>query len=351
MRYGDDDQESRNVEDRRGQGGGIFGGGGMFGGGRRGRRINIPMGGGRSMGGGGFSFTTLLIIGAVMLFMGINPLDILTGGGSRAPQAPQLDPGNSRHVNAPSRPATQRNNPFEIPGMPGAERNAAPRRSATPGRASTGDDWGVFTKRVLKDTEDVWKKAFARFGKTYREPTLVLYSGRTSTGCGPGQAAMGPFYCPLDEKIYIDLSFYDELNRKFRAPGDFAQAFVLSHEVGHHVQKLLGIAGKVQSLKMRIGKRKANALQVRMELQADCLAGVWASKVQNSKQRLETGDIEEGLRAARAIGDDMIQRRTMGRVVPHAFTHGSSAQRERWFRRGLQTGQMKECDTFNASQL
>lgn len=351
MRYGRDDEESKNVEDRRGQGGGIFGGGGMFGG-RRGRRIRIPMGRGRSVGGGGFSITTLLIIGAVMLFMGINPLDILRGGlggGGGIPQMPRLDPGAGRTGGGQPRPASQRTTPFDIPGMPGANRPPASRNST--GKPSSGDDWGVFTKRVLKDTEDVWTNAFANFNKSYRKPTLVLYTDRTTTGCGLGQAAMGPFYCPLDEKIYVDLQFYNELQRQFRAPGDFAQAYVIAHEVGHHVQKLLGIATRVQSLKQRLGKRKANALQVKMELQADCLAGVWASKLHQSKARLETGDIEEGLRAARAIGDDMIQRRTMGRVVPHAFTHGSSEQRERWFRRGLKAGQMKVCDTFQASRL
>ena len=233
--------------------------------------------------------------------------------------------------------------------MPRAKPQRGERSGTT--KSASGDDWGVFTKRVLKDTEDVWTRVFRGFGKTYKKPTLVLYDGRTRTGCGLGQSAMGPFYCPADQKIYVDLVFYKELTSQFRAPGDFAQAYVISHEVGHHVQMLLGIATRVQRLKRSMGKTESNRLQVRMELQADCLAGVWASQLHNTKQRLETGDIEEGLRAARAIGDDMIQKRTMGRVVPHAFTHGSSAQRERWFRKGLSTGQIQQCDTFNAKQL
>ncbi len=343
MRYGDDDQESSNVEDRRGQGGG----GGMFGGGRRRGGMRIPMG--RGARGGGFSITTLLIIGAVMWFMGINPLKVLMGGGA-GPQMPKFDTG---------RPASGRQSSGrQVPGLPGSTRTSVPRSGGAarqgqqPGRTQGGNrDWGVFTKRVLKDTEDVWTTAFASFKKLYRKPTLVLYDRVTRTGCGTGQAAMGPFYCPLDEKIYVDLTFYDELNRKFKAPGDFAQAYVIAHEVGHHVQKLLGIATKVQQMKRRMAKRESNKLQVRMELQADCLAGVWASRLHNSKQRLETGDIEEGLRAARAIGDDMIQRRMTGRVVPHAFTHGSSDQRERWFRKGLDRGEMAVCDTFNGRRL
>ena len=179
----------------------------------------------------------------------------------------------------------------------------------------------------------------------------MLFSGAVGTACGTGMSAMGPFYCPIDQKIYVDLSFYEQLKRRFQAPGDFAQAYVIAHEVGHHVQKLLGIADKVQSLKSRMSERDSNALQVRMELQADCLAGVWANLNHQLNNRLEQGDIEEGLNAASAIGDDMIQRKTQGHVVPDAFTHGSSAQRVRWFRKGFESGRMQTCDTFSSDSL
>jgi hypothetical protein len=180
-----------------------------------------------------------------------------------------------------------------------------------------------------------------------------MFSGQTRTACGPGMAMMGPFYCPLDQKVYIDTDFYNELARRFGAPGDFAQAYVVAHEVGHHVQTLLGIAEKVMAYKQRIGEGSpaANAAQVRMELQADCYAGVWAARTQEAKNFLEQGDVEEGLRAANAIGDDMIQRKTQGHVVPDAFTHGSSEQRVRWFKKGLSTADPRECDTFNTDDL
>jgi hypothetical protein len=327
MRYDENDRESSNVEDRRGQGGG-----GMFGGGRR---IQIPMGGGR----GGFSLTTLLIIGALMLFFGINPLDVLTGGGgggapdmSRVPQMPRMDPG---------RQTTSQRNPFDIPGMPGQ----------TGPLQKDQDEMKKFVSRVLADTEDVWTKVFQSVGRRYQEPQLVLFTGGTQTACGPGMSAMGPFYCPLDRKVYVDLAFYDELKRRFNAPGDFAQAYVIAHEIGHHVQTLLGIADKVQEVKQRVDERQANQVQVRMELQADCLAGLWANLNDQIKKRLQPGDIEEGLNAASAIGDDMIQRKQTGRVVPDAFTHGTSEQRVRWFKRGFEGGQLQACDSFNAPQL
>ncbi|MEM9357267.1 MAG: neutral zinc metallopeptidase [Pseudomonadota bacterium] len=339
MRYDDSDRESSNVEDRRGQGGG-----GMFrfpgGMGGRGRRVRIPfpMGRGGGRRGGGLSLISLLIIGGIMLMLGINPLKFLGGGGlpdmSGMPQMPRVDSGPR---------TTTSNNPFNIPGLPGNQR-----QSNTP---RPDDQLASFTKKVLADTEDVWGRVFKSFGQRYREPKLVLFSGATSTACGRGQAAMGPFYCPLDQKIYIDLSFYRELRQRFEAPGDFAQAYVIAHEVGHHVQTLLGIATKVQQMKQRSSKRVANQIQVRMELQADCLSGVWANLNHQLKNRLEPGDIEEGLRAASAIGDDMIQRRTTGRVVPDAFTHGSSEQRVRWFRKGYRSGRMQECDTFSQRQL
>ena len=332
MRYDDQDSESSNVEDRRGQGGGGFRFPGGGGGG-----IQIPIG-------GGMSFTTLLIIGAIMLLFGINPLDILRGGiggGGGGFDVPNM-PRSERQ----SRPDTS-----DIPGLPGSPSPSSSREQQA-GTPKSSDEQKVFISRVLKDTEDVWSRVFQSFGKSYKNPQLVLFSGGTRTACGVGQAAMGPFYCPIDQKIYVDLSFYDELSRRFKAPGDFAQAYVIAHEVGHHVQLQLGIAEKVQELKERMDdERQANALQVRMELQADCLAGVWANLNNQMKNRLQDGDIEEGLNAASQIGDDMIQKKMQGRVVPDAFTHGSSAQRVRWFKEGFQSGQMQSCDTFNASDL
>jgi len=207
------------------------------------------------------------------------------------------------------------------------------------------------TAVVLADTEETWKALLPQYGVQYTEPTLVLFSGAVQSACGTAEAAMGPFYCPLDQKVYIDMSFYDDLSQRFGAPGDFAQAYVIAHEVGHHVQNLVGTAEKVQAAQQRMSKTQANELSVRMELQADCYAGVWAHHAARSRQLLESGDVEEGLGAASAIGDDRIQRETQGRVVPDAFTHGSSEQRVRWFRRGLETGNPADCDTFAAQQL
>jgi predicted metalloprotease len=207
------------------------------------------------------------------------------------------------------------------------------------------------TEVVLADTEDTWTALLPQYGVQYAVPTLVLFSGAVQSACGTAQSAMGPFYCPLDQKVYIDMSFYDDLSQRFGAPGDFAQAYVIAHEVGHHVQNLVGTAEKVQAAQQRMGKAQANELSVRMELQADCFAGVWANHAARSRQLLEAGDVEEGLRAASAIGDDRIQRETQGRVVPDAFTHGSSEQRVRWFRRGLESGKPEACDTFGAQQL
>jgi predicted metalloprotease len=241
----------------------------------------------------------------------------------------------------------------EVPKSPGRQAQRGPDIPGLPGGTTvrSEDDMKRFVSQVLADTEDVWQRVFGGFGKRYSEPQMVLFTGATRTACGTGVSQMGPFYCPLDRKIYIDLSFYDMLKRKFEAPGDFAQAYVIAHEVGHHVQKLLGIADKVQELKQQSDESDANALQVRMELQADCLAGVWANLNDQVKNRLQPGDVEEGLNAASQIGDDMIQRRTQGQVVPDAFTHGSSAQRVRWFKRGLEAGEISECDTFNTNNL
>lgn len=337
MRYEDDDRESKNVDDRRGQGGG----GMRFPGGGGG--IQIPIGGR-----GGMSLTTLLILGAIMLFFGINPLDVLLGGGGQFPdiqQPPEQSQPQGRRADR---------NPFDIPGMPGEEPNEPQARQPAGQQPvpKAQDDMKTFISRVLADTEDVWTEVFQGFGKQYKEPKLVLFSGGTQTACGTGVSAMGPFYCPLDQKVYVDLVFYDELKRRFNAPGDFAQAYVIAHEVGHHVQTLLGISDQVQRAKSQVSEREANRIQVMMELQADCLAGVWANHLNSqSKNRLEHGDIEEGLNAASQIGDDMIQKKMQGRVVPDAFTHGTSAQRVGWFKRGFEAGKMNACDTFRADDL
>jgi uncharacterized protein len=207
-----------------------------------------------------------------------------------------------------------------------------------------------FVSVVLGKTEDVWQDVFQRNGKQYREPTLVLFSGQVQSACGLGSVASGPFYCPGDQKVYIDLSFYEELRRRFSSPGDFAQAYVIAHEVGHHVQKLLGISDRVDSMQRRVSEVDANKLSVRLELQADFFAGVFARYVQK-QGLLEEGDIEEALQAASAIGDDAIQKQTSGRVVPDSFTHGTSEQRLRWFRKGFDTGDIRQGDTFSASSL
>ncbi len=329
-------RQSDNIEDRRGQSrrGFPF----PFPPGQSGRGMRIPLPRGRAGRGSGIGIVGILVILGLMLLLGVDPRAILTGGGPE----PQT---NRDTVSFPD---------LDIPGLPGSDgTDALPRRQLPePGRgARSDDDLARFVGVILADTEDVWRKAFQSFGQKYREPTLVLFSGYTRTRCGAGMAAMGPFYCPLDQTVYIDLSFYRQLREQFGAPGDFAQAYVIAHEVGHHVQTLLGIAEKVQRAQQGVGGRQANALQVRMELQADCLAGVWANRIDRDKSILEEGDIEEGLRAASAIGDDTIQRRTQGRVVPDAFTHGTSEQRMRWFRRGLESGQLQACDTFRAARL
>jgi uncharacterized protein len=320
MRYDESDRESKNVEDRRDQGGG-------FPGMRGGMQIPFPIGG------GGMSFTMMLVVGAVMLLLGMNPLDLLRGagpggGGIQIPLPQGGQPG-----------ARTGDNPFQLPGRGGQATNPA------------DEELSKFVKHVLADTEDVWGRSFKAFGKEYKEPQLVMFRGATRTACGTGQTAMGPFYCPNDQKVYIDLAFYDQMKRQFNAPGDFAQAYVVAHEVGHHVQTLLGISDKVQQLKEGMDERQSNALQVRMELQADCLAGVWANLNEKIKPRLENGDIEEALNAATQIGDDMIQKKMTGRIVPDAFTHGTAGQRVKWFKQGISTGNIKGCDTFNSRDL
>lgn len=204
---------------------------------------------------------------------------------------------------------------------------------------------------VLGDTEDVWNSIFAEQGAKYREPTLVLFRGSTESRCGLGKAAMGPFYCPADEKAYIDLSFYETMRTRFNAPGDFAQAYVIAHEVGHHVQNIVGTSGEVHAMKQRVSKAEANALSVRLELQADCYAGVWGNRAHKARNLLEEGDVEEALVAAAAIGDDTLQRQSTGTIVPESFTHGTAAQRQRWFNIGLQSGDVDKCNTFAASRL
>jgi hypothetical protein len=213
------------------------------------------------------------------------------------------------------------------------------------------DDQRKFVAVVLAETEDVWHDAFKKVGQTYQPPKLVLFSGAVESACGMAGSATGPFYCPSDNRVYLDLSFFEELRTRFGASGDFAQAYVIAHEVGHHVQTLLGISRKVRELQSRVGPSETNQLSVRMELQADCLAGVWAHQAHKSRELLEAGDIEEGLNAASAIGDDRIQKKTQGRVVPDAFTHGSAAQRVRWFKLGLESGSLQACDTFKTDRL
>jgi predicted metalloprotease len=289
-------EQSDNVEDRRDQGGGGNGGlGGLLGG------RNIGLG----------SIAIALVAGWVF---GINPLTVLgllSGGGGGAPVSQQQAP-------------------------------------ATAHKTPAADKAAQFVSVVLRDTEKVWGQIFQAAGGTYRVPKLVLFRGSTPTACGTGQAAMGPFYCPGDSDVYIDLAFFDTLSRRLGAPGDFAQAYVIAHEVGHHVQNLMGITGKVDAQRSRQGAAQANAMSVRVELQADCLAGVWAFHSQQGKGWLEQGDVEEALNAASQIGDDTLQRKAQGTVVPESFTHGSSQQRMTWFKRGFDSGSVKQCNTFEA---
>ena len=301
--------ESSNIEDRRGEGGG-FGGGGLGGGGFGG----IPLGGGLFR--GGFGLIAIVVIG---LILGVNPLSLLGLAG-----------GESNYV------------------APATETRAASRPAAN------ADPETQFVARVLKSTETVWGQEFKDMGRTYREPRLVLYRDSTWTACGAGQSAMGPFYCPGDQRVYLDLGFFDELATRFHSPGNFPQAYVIAHEVGHHVQNLLGITGKVDGMRERMSKRDANAMSVRVELQADCFAGVWAyhaNKEHGGTASIGEKDVEQAVTAATAIGDDRLQRQAQGRIVPDSFTHGSSAQRMRWFRVGLESGDPKKCDTFSAKQL
>ena len=238
---------------------------------------------------------------------------------------------------------------YEQPAPSQASRTAPRQQQQQP----AGDPETQFVSRVLKSTEDVWNGVFRDLGRQYREPRLVLYRDATRTECGVGQSAMGPFYCPADQRVYLDLGFFDDLERRFRVPGQFPQAYVIAHEVGHHVQNLLGISAKTEQMKEQMSKRDANALSVRLELQADCFAGVWANKADAARggKMIDDKDVEQALAAASAIGDDRLQRQAQGRIVPDSFTHGSSAQRMRWFRIGLESGDARKCDTFSAKQL
>jgi len=321
-------RESENVEDRRDEGGGY--GFPLPGGG-----VRFPSGG--SGRGGGIGIVGILIILGLMWFFGIDPSVIMQGGGG----APTGDESNFPDIHLPqSRPDTTN--------VPAPHTQGAPVQHP---QTNSEDDLKQFVSVVLADTEDVWQDIFKQYGENYSDPKLVLFSGAVRSACGTGMSAMGPFYCPNDEKVYIDLSFYQELKDRFKVQGDFAQAYVLAHEVGHHVQKLLGIMDQVEAARQRMGEKQGNALQVRVELQADCFAGIFANHAQESKNIIEPGDIDEALAAASAIGDDRIQKQTQGYVVPDAFTHGTSAQRARWFRAGYESGKLESCDTFNADPL
>jgi len=290
-------RESSNIEDRRGAGGGIFPGG-M----RRGGPIRIPIGTGRAGGGGIGTIIILVILFFGLRALGIDPLQMLEQGTGQ--MTTQQQAGN--------------------------------------------DESRQFVAVVLADTEDVWSQIFQSQGATYEEPPLVLFSGQVNSTCGFASAASGPFYCPGDRKVYLDTSFFDELARRFDAAGDFAQAYVIAHEVGHHVQNLTGVLPRFNRMRANLSEGEANAMSVRVELQADCYAGVWAYHT-NQQGILEQGDLEEALNAAFQIGDDTLQRRTQGYVVPESFNHGTSEQRATWFRRGFESGDPADCDTFSGS--
>ncbi len=283
----DDQDESSNVEDRRGSSGG-------------------------GLGRGGIGIGTIVIAIAASYFFGIDPSVIL-----------------GLTSDAPSQSASQ-----------------APSR-----KPPANDEMARFVSKVLGSTEATWEQIFREGNSRYEQPKLVLFSGATPTACGTGQSAMGPFYCPEDQKVYIDLSFYQDLKTRFHAPGEFAQAYVIAHEVGHHVQNLLGISDKVHRARQGASTARSNALSVRMELQADCFAGVWGNRADAAKNIIEPGEIKQALNAASAIGDDRLQQQSQGRIVPESFTHGTSEQRMRWFKRGLDTGDLRQCDTFKAASL
>jgi predicted metalloprotease len=295
-------RESSNVEDRRGMGGGMrFPGGGGFGGGR--------------IGGGGLGLGGIVVLLIIAWALGINPLSLLSG-----------DLGSTDYSEESEQAST---------GAPSSPQQ---------------EELKHFVSVVLADTEDTWSDLLPQVGAQYRNPKLVLFSGGAQSACGFAQSAVGPFYCPADEKVYLDLDFFNELSQRFGAPGDFAGAYVIAHEVGHHVQKVLGIEEQVSQARANMTETQANALSVRVELQADCLAGVWANRAQK-EGIIETGDIDEALGAASAVGDDTLQREATGHVMPDSFTHGSSEQRTRWFKTGFRSGDLNDCDTFGAKTL
>ncbi len=285
----EDESESSNVEDRRG--------GGM----------------GRA---GGVGIGTVVVALVASYFLGIDPMTLL---------------GVAESVQG-ARPPTQQGTPVD---------------PATDPDAALKSEMG----KILHKTETSWSELFQQMGARYQPPVLVLFRGRTQTACGAGQAAMGPFYCPADQKVYLDMAFFREMEQRFRAGGDFARAYVIAHEIGHHVQKLTGITEKTDALRGRMSEKEYNKVSVRVELQADCFAGIWARHANRAKPFLDPNDVDEALRAANAIGDDMLQKQSRGTVVPDSFTHGSSAQRVRWFKTGFETGSMKSCDTFAAREL
>jgi predicted metalloprotease len=299
-------RRSANIEDRRGMGVPV----GM----RMPRGMRIPGGmrmpGGRAGRAGGMGGIGLIVIALIAIFLGVDPSLLFQDG--------------------------------PMPGSSYEQTRAPP--------SASEEELKAFMSVVLADTEDTWHALFEQLDRAYEEPVVVLFSGAVSSACGFANAAVGPFYCPGDRKVYLDLTFFEELDERFGAPGDFAQAYVLAHEVGHHVQTLLGISDQVRSVRASLGGADANALSVRQELQADCFAGIWAHHADRMRQILEPGDIEEGLAAASAIGDDRLQHRAQGYVVPESFTHGSSAQRMRWFQTGYDEGALNACDTFSADQ-
>jgi len=297
-------RQSDNVEDVRGQGGGGFG---LPGGG--GGRIRIPIGGGA--GGGGLSGIIILVVLFFALrACGIDPMQVLTGG-----EGGSLVPGEMTEVNEGDQPAAS-------------------------------DEMKQFVSTVLAETEDTWSGIFKAEGETYTDPKLVLFSGQVRSACGFASAASGPFYCPNDQKVYLDTAFFNQLSRQFGASGDFAQAYVIAHEIGHHVQNLIGVLPKFNQMRQSMSEAEANQMSVRVELQADCFAGVWGHYTAQ-KGILEKGDPEEALNAAQQIGDDTLQKRMQGYVVPESFNHGTSQQRQTWFARGFNSGKLSDCDTFN----
>ena len=304
------DRESENIEDRRGSGG-------------------MPM----AVGGiGGLGAIIVIVVG---LFLGIDPSTLMAVlSGDQLPQ--QTD---TRMPQQPTDTQSADNRGY-----------GSSRPPETRTESGQGDTVRHFVAVVLADTEDVWKQVFGSSGKTYVEPKLVLYTGHIASACGLASTASGPFYCPNDQKVYLDLSFFEDMKSRFHAPGEFAEAYVIAHEIGHHVQNSLGILQAAQGEEARRDRRGANAISVRVELQADCLAGVWAHHADRTKHIIEQGDIEAALNAASAVGDDRLQQQARGTVVPDAFTHGSSAQRVRWFKRGLESGNTRQCDTFAADE-